>query len=84
MKKAQEQPSVKPSQRVNTTSNSSASRSYTDRQTPKKEEQPRYEQSHQETPRHNEPEDDNGFIKTVVMIGGAVLALAAVLFAIFK
>ena len=84
VKKAQEQPSVKPSQRVNTTSNSSASRLYADRQAPKKEEQPRYEQSHQETPRHNEPEDDNGFIKTVVMIGGAVLALAAVLFAIFK
>jgi hypothetical protein len=46
--------------------------------------QPCHEQPSKDTLRHNEPEHDNGFIKTVVMIGGAVLALAAALFAIFK
>ena len=46
--------------------------------------QPCHEQPSKDTLRHNEPEHDNGFIKTVVMIGGAVFALAAALFAIFK
>ena len=84
VEKAQEQDHVETRQQTSTTSSSSSSRSYTTRQEPPKQEQPCHEQPSKDTLRHNEPEHDNGFIKTVVMIGGAVLALAAALFAIFK
>ena len=49
-----------------------------------KQEQPHYAQPSQEAPKHNAPENDNGFIKTVAMIGGAVLALAIALLVILK
>lgn len=86
VEKAQEQVRVEPRLQTSTTSNSSSSRSYTTRQEPPKQEQPqpRYQQPRQDVPKYNEPENDNGFIKTVAMIGGAVLALAVALFAIFK
>ena len=84
VEKAQEQVRVEPRQQTSTTSSSSSSRSSTTRQESLEQEQRRYDQPCQEAPKHNEPEHDNGFIKTVVMIGGAVLALAAVLFAVFK
>lgn len=42
----------------------------------------RHQQNAPYTPNHSEQE--NGFIKALTLIGGAVLALAAVLFAIFK
>lgn len=70
--------------RDNLTSSSSDSYSSTTRQEPPKQEQPRYQQPRQDAPKYNEPENDNGFIKTVAMIGGAILALAVALFAIFK
>ena len=72
-----EQPRVEPREQVG--SSSSAVRSYTTKLEPQKQEQPR-----QETHQRDKSENDNGFIKTVTMIGGAVLALAAVLFSIFK
>lgn len=84
VEKAQEQVRAEPRQQTSTTSSSSSSRSYTTRQEPPKQEQPCYEQPSKDTLQHNEPEHDNGFIKTVAMIGGAVLALAVALFAIFK
>ena len=84
VEKTQEQVRVEPRQQTSTTSSSSSYRSYTTKQEPPKQEQPSHEQPSKDTLRHNEPEHDNGFIKTVVMIGGAVFALAAALFAIFK
>ena len=84
VEKAQEQVRVEPRQQASTTSSSSSYRSYTTRQEPQKQEQPCYEQPSKDTLQNNEPEHDNGFIKTVAMIGGAVLALAVALFAIFK
>ena len=49
-----------------------------------KQEQPHYDQPSQEAPKHNDQENDNAFIKTVAMIGGAVLVLAVALLAILK
>ncbi|MBN6071297.1 hypothetical protein HYE53_09455 [Aggregatibacter actinomycetemcomitans] len=49
-------------------------------QEPSRSSQPRKDEVYQ----RREHEQDNSFIKTVVMIGGAVLALGLALFAIFK